>query len=74
MQLKQSRVLPLRDGSGSVLRAGTVLIPGPCFWRVRPRLYRNRGPVDIQLRLSTASRWRLDNYAVHTYARRGREG
>jgi hypothetical protein len=74
VQLRPYRVGPVCDGCRSVLSAGTVLIPGSRLWPVRRWLYRNHGPLDVQRRLSAASRWRADDHAgVHAYARGRRE-
>jgi hypothetical protein len=68
VQLKPHRVLALRDGGGSVLRAGTVLISSPIFRSLRRRLYRSHSPINVQLSLSTSRRWRAHDHAVHTHA------
>lgn len=73
VQLNPYRFLGLRDRGGSVLRARTVLISGPIFRSLRPRLYPSDSPVNFGRGLSASRRWRADDHIVHTHAGPDRE-
>jgi hypothetical protein len=72
VQLNPFRVLPLRDGGGSVLRGRTVLISSPILRNMRPRLYPSHS-LNVRPSLSTSRRWRSDDHTVHAHTCTDRE-